>query len=35
MEANDKEFITVPGGGHNNLINYKEYTGSIEDALTK
>jgi len=35
MKSEEKTFITVPGGGHNNLILYKEYTEAIEAALTR
>ena len=33
IAPNPKEFITVPSGGHNNLINFREYTSTIDTAL--
>ena len=35
ITSNTKEFITVPNGGHNNLVVFKEYTENIDRALQK
>lgn len=33
LATGKKEFITVKGGGHNDLINFKAYTANIDTAL--
>ena len=33
IEKEDKEFILVPGGGHNNLVMFDEYTETIDAEL--
>lgn len=33
IASSKKEFFTVKGGGHNNLINFKEYTANISRTL--
>jgi fermentation-respiration switch protein FrsA (DUF1100 family) len=33
LASGKKEFITVEGGGHNDLINFKAYTATIDKAL--
>jgi len=30
-----KTFVTIPEGRHNDLVNFKEYTGAIEKAFKK
>jgi alpha-beta hydrolase superfamily lysophospholipase len=34
IESEEKEFILVPGGGHNNLVMFKEYIETIDDELS-
>lgn len=33
IEHSGKELITIPGGNHNNLIDFEEYTNRIEELL--
>lgn len=33
LATSKKEFITIEGGGHNDLINFKAYTANIDAAL--
>ncbi|MEP0265360.1 alpha/beta hydrolase [Dokdonia sp.] len=35
MTSSKKEFITIPDGGHNDLVNFKEYTETIDQVLEK
>lgn len=35
IEKDTKTLISIPSGGHNNLVSFKEYFDSIEDVLTK
>ena len=35
ITSSSKEFITVPNGGHNDLVLFKEYTDAIDNALEK
>ncbi len=35
IDTSSKEFITIPDGGHNDLVNFKEYTEAIDRVLKK
>ncbi len=35
ITSTKKEFITIPDGGHNDLVNFKEYTEAIDRILKK
>jgi len=35
LESQRKEFVTIPNGGHNNLVQFAEYLDEIDAALTK
>lgn len=35
IRSENKEFISVPEGGHNNLVNFTEYTSEIDRVLKK
>ncbi len=35
IKSPEKEFITIPEGGHNNLVAFKEYTDTIDRVLKK
>ncbi len=35
LTTNQKEFITIPDGGHNNLVIFPEYLDSIDSVLEK
>lgn len=35
ITSTEKEFVTIPEGGHNDLVNYKEYTQEIDRILKK
>ena len=35
VSTSSKEFITIPDGGHNNLVNFKEYAETIDRVLEK
>jgi len=33
IDSNAKQLISVPEGGHNNLVDFKEYLDTIEESL--